>query len=111
MKKLNKETMTMSKWFNDVFEIRETKDGSKLFIKGPESLEDINAIYEHLKSGVENGGAAFFLDKKVDKLKKSLEAGYISQDQFNKWTAVDEDGRPAQGSMAFIKYTSSIKID
>lgn len=103
--------MTMSKWFNDVFEIRETKDGSKLFIKGPESLEDIDAIYAYLKAGIENGGAAFFLDKKLDKLKKSLDSGYITQEQFDKWTAVDESGRPAKGSMAFIKYTSSIKID
>ena len=72
MKKLKQqEKMTMSKWFNDVFEIRETKDGSKLFIKGPESLEDIDAIYAYLKAGIENGGAAFFLDKKLDKLKKS----------------------------------------
>lgn len=101
----------MSKWFNDVLEIRESKDGSRLFIKGPESMEDVNAIYEHLKAGVENGGAAFFLDKKIDKLKNSLEAGRISQDQFDKWTAVDENGRPAKGSMAFIKYSSSIKID
>lgn len=101
----------MSKWFNDVLDIRETKDGSKLLIKGPKTMEEVNAIYEYLKAGVENGGAALFLDKKIDKLRKSLEAGYISQEQFDKWTAVDENGRPAPGSMAFMKYTVSFKLD
>jgi len=101
----------MSKWLNDVVEIRETKDRSKLFIKFPESLEDIDALANYLKANAENGGAAIFLDKKVDKLTKSFEAGYIDEAKFQKWTAVNEDGSIPAGSMMFIKYTGSCKLD